>query len=229
MSKILVAEDDREINNLICRFLEIQGYKSISAHDGMQAMSILKEQRDICLVLLDIMLPFQSGDMVLKRLREFSDIPVIIISAKDMVQTKIDVIRIGADDYITKPFDLDEVLVRMEAVLRRSGRTPKLQEADERLVFKNMVIDTKSKTVTVNGNIVDVTSKEYGILELMLRNRTKLFSKANLFESVWNEQYFSEDNTLKVHMSNIRNKIKRYDEEEYIETVWGMGYRLKRI
>ena len=175
------------------------------------------------------MLPYQSGDMVLKKMREFSKLPVIVLSAKDTVQTKIDVIRLGADDYITKPFDLDEVAVRIEAVLRRAGQgaEQKTSAHPVRLTFKQMVLDCEAKTVTVNGHKLELTGKEYGILELLLKNQTKLYSKANLFESVWNEPYYAEDNTLKVHMSNIRNKIKKYDEEEYIETIWGMGYKLK--
>ena len=139
-----------------------------------------------------------------------------------------DVIRMGADDYITKPFDLDEVAVRIEAVLRRTEKGPEAG-SQEKLRYKDMLMDCNAKTVTIKGDTLVLTSKEYGILELMLRNPTKLFSKANLFESVWNEPYFNEDSTLKVHMSNLRNKIKRYaEEEEYIETVWRMGYRLKQ-
>lgn len=228
VKKILIAEDDREINDLMCRYLNTQGYQVLSAFNGLTAFQILREQRDISMVLLDIMLPFQSGDMVLKKLREFSDIPVIIVSAKDMVQTKVDVIRMGADDYITKPFDLDELSVRIEAVLRRTGYKEQTEEA-KCIQFKRLVMYNDSKSVYINGNQLDLTGKEYGILELLLKNPTKLFSKANLFESVWGEPYLSEDNTLKVHMSNIRNKIKQYDDEEYIETVWGMGYRLKNL
>ena len=225
MEKILVVEDDREINHLVCKYLRSGKYDVLSVENGIEALTVLHEQADISLVLLDIMLPYQSGDVVLKKLREFSNVPVIILSAKDTVQTKIDVIRLGADDYITKPFDLDEVLVRIEAVLRRSGRM-EIQGRTGKLEFKKLMLDREKKSVEVDGHLLELTSKEYGILELLLSNPTKLFSKANLFESVWNEPYFHEDNTLKVHMSNIRNKIKKHDEEEYIETVWGMGYRL---
>ncbi len=227
---VLIVEDDKEINRLLREYLTEQGYQVLSALHGLEAMSLFGQHKDIRLILLDIMLPFQSGDSVLKRIRENSEVPVIVLSAKDTVQTKVDIMRMGADDYITKPFDLDEVLVRIEAVLRRSvGRVGQVStEAEtEQLQFKNMKLDMVSKAVTVKGEPLVLTTKEFGILELMLRNPNKLFSKANLFESVWNEVYYSEDNTLKVHMSNIRNKIKQYDEEEYIETVWGMGYKLK--
>lgn len=226
---ILIVEDDDEINKLLCDYLALQGYEIFSASNGLQASSLLERHKDIDLVLLDIMLPFRSGDIVLQKLRENSDIPVIILSAKDTVHTKIDLIRMGADDYITKPFDLDEVLVRMEAVLRRTSHNEQTNvQAEQELTFKNLRMDCEGKMVYVKEQPLTLTSKEYGILELMLKNPSKLFSKANLFESVWNEEYFNEDTTLKVHMSNIRTKIKQYDEEEYIETVWGMGYRLKK-
>lgn len=253
MAKILVIEDDKEINKLVCEYLSTVGYDMLSEFNGMSGLSTLRVREDINLVLLDLMLPFQSGDVVLKKLREFSQVPVIILSAKDTVQTKIDVIRMGADDYITKPFDLDEVVVRIEAVLRRYGMTDyhNTMECDDMrdvisvggesdtlrnrrpgeeavITFKNMTLNEVSKTISVNGNRLELTSKEYRILELFLKNQTKLFSKVNLFESVWNEPYFAEDNTLKVHMSNIRNKIKKYDDDEYIETIWGMGYKLKK-
>ena len=227
---VLIVEDDKEINRLLREYLTEQGYQVLSAFHGFEAMSLFGQHKDIRLILLDIMLPFQSGDSVLKRIRENSEVPVIVLSAKDTVQTKVDIMRMGADDYITKPFDLDEVLVRIEAVLRRSvGRVGQVstEVETEQLQFKNMKLDIVSKAVTVKGEPLVLTTKEFGILELMLRNPNKLFSKANLFESVWNEMYYSEDNTLKVHMSNIRNKIKQYDEEEYIETVWGIGYKLK--
>ncbi len=228
MAKILIVEDDKEITRLLCDYLQSQGYSVVTAENGLSALTILHDEQTIDLVCLDLMLPFQSGDVVLTKLREFSDIPVIILSAKDTVQTKIDVIRMGADDYITKPFDLDEVAVRIEAVLRRIDKQEK-GDGKEKLQYKELQMDCNAKTVTVKGNLLVLTSKEYGILELMLRNPTKLFSKANLFESVWNEPYFNEDSTLKVHISNLRNKIKQYaQEEEYIETVWRMGYRLKQ-
>lgn len=228
MSKILVVEDDKEINRLLCEYLESQNYTVLHAQNGLEALNMLRDRADIDLVLLDLMLPLQSGDVVLAKLREFSEVPVIVLSAKNTVQTRIDVIRMGADDYITKPFDLDEVAVRIEAVLRRMQKEAE-PEKQEKIQYRNLVMDCMAKTVTVQGNVLVLTSKEYMILELLLRNPAKLFSKANLFESVWNEPFYNEDSTLKVHMSNLRNKIKQYaGDEEYIETVWGMGYRLKQ-
>ena len=226
MKKILTAEDDREINRLICEYLSSQGYDTLSALNGLDAVRMVREQEDISLLILDLMLPFQSGDMVLTKIREFTDIPVIVVSAKSDTRSKIDLIRMGADDYLTKPFDLDELLVRVEAVLRRYD-AKSAQDEVKLLTCKNLTLDVTAGTVTVCGSVMSLTSKEFSILELMLQSPQKLWSKANLFESVWGESYISDDKTVKVHMSNIRQKLKKLDpDNEYIETVWGMGYRL---
>lgn len=233
MSKILVIEDDKEINNLICEYMASAGYEMLSATNGLSGLSMLEKNDDIDLCLLDLMLPMKSGDRVIQNLREFSDVPVIVLSAKDTIQTKIDLFRLGADDYLTKPFDLDELLVRVEAVIRRGkkgsghiqGKTGHTQGKTV-YTYKNIIMDDNAGQVTVSGSRLELTAKEYAILKLLITNPNKLFSKANLFESVWDETYFPEDNALKVHMSNLRNKIKKYDDQDYIETVWGMGYKL---
>lgn len=229
MSRILIAEDDKEISGMLCEFLSTQGYETVSAGNGLEALRIVREDSDLSLMLLDLMLPFKSGDMVLQQIREFSNLPVIVVSAKSETHTKIDLIRSGADDYITKPFDLDELLVRVEAVLRRYEGNLSEGNASEAKVmtYKNLVLDMTAGTACVCGNPIALTVKEMAILELMLSNPTKLFSKANLFESVWGETYYNDDSTIKVHMSNLRNKLKKADpDEKYIDTVWGMGYRL---
>jgi DNA-binding response OmpR family regulator len=226
MERILVVEDDKEINHLICEFVSGNGYEMLSAENGLDAVRIIRDYNNISLVILDLMLPYQSGDMVLQKVREFSDIPIIIVSAKSMVQSKIDALRMGADDYITKPFDLDELLVRIEALLRRYKKADTKSENDI-LSFNSLSLDRNRGTAYVNNTELILTSKEFAILELMLLNPLKLFSKSNLFESVWNETYFKDDTTIKVHISNLRNKIRKLDDtREYIETVWGMGYKL---
>ena len=234
MSKILIIEDDKEINNLIKLYLEENSYTTESVFDGMKASKLLKDRaEDFDLAILDIMLPFKSGDNVLSELRTHSNLPVIMLSAKDSVHTKIDMIRLGADDYMTKPFDLDELIVRIEAVLRRSGQNEIVKEkvkdtVKDILKYNNIKMDINAKMVYVSENELELTAKEFEILELFLNNPTKLFSKANIYESVWNEEYLVEDTTLKVHMSNLRSKLKKYDDFDYIETVWGMGYRLRK-
>lgn len=227
MKKILTAEDDKEINRLICEYLSAQGFETLSALNGLDAVRIVREQSDLSLLILDLMLPFQSGDMVLQKIRDFSDIPVIVVSAKSETRSKIDLIRMGADDYLTKPFDLDELLVRVEAVLRRYEGNSRKDAESKVLTYKNLTLDLTSGTAAVSENALTLTSKEFALLELMLKNPAKLWSKANLFESVWGENYLNDDNTVKVHMSNIRSKLKKLDPDtEYIETVWRMGYRL---
>ncbi len=227
--RLLIVEDDKEIGDILDKYLKGNGYDTDRAYNGIEAINKIEEE-EFSLVLLDIMLPFKSGDQVLQKVRETKQIPVIIISAKDMIQTKIDVMRMGADDYITKPFDLDEVLVRIEAVLRRtvgnlSGGVSSSKK--EVIKHKNIEMDRDAARVLVKGQSVTLTSKEYAILELFLTNPNKIFSKTNIYESIWDDTYIYDDNTLMVHISNLRNKLKDIDsEEEYIETIWGMGYRL---
>ena len=227
MKKILIVEDDKEINRLICEYLSSQGYETLSALNGLDAVRIVREQSELSLMILDLMLPFQSGDMVLEKIREFSDIPVIVVSAKSDTRSKIDLMRMGADDYVTKPFDLDELLVRTEAVLRRYEGNARRSDEASMLTYKNLTLDISAGIATVCGKALTLTGKEFAILELMLKNPAKLWSKANLFESVWGENFITDDNTVKVHVSNIRSKLKKLDpDNDYIETVWGMGYRL---
>lgn len=225
-SNILIIEDDQEINNLLCRALIKQGYSTESAFTGTQGLGML-QQAHFDMVLLDIMLPYKSGDQVLSELRLFSNIPVLVISAKGTTQSKIDLLRLGADDYITKPFDIDEVAARIEANLRRNQ--PGNPVKGQVLTYKDMKLDFSAKQVFVNGCEITLTATEIKILELVLSQPGKVFSKANLYESIWNEEYTVDDNTLNVHISRLRQKLKKANgKEEYIETLWGLGYRLAK-
>ena len=224
--KIVICEDDREIRELLVAFLSGQGYDCLPCENGLTALSCIKDNRDASLVILDLMLPFKSGDSVLADVRSFSDIPVIILSARDTVRTKVELIRLGADDYMTKPFDLDELYVRIEAVLRR---TADKGSDGVMLTYKNLSLDKTKKEICVSGKVLSFAQKEYSIMELLMENRERLFSKSEIFEAVWKERYLDDDNLIKVHMSNIRSKLKAADpDNDYIETVWGMGYRLFR-
>lgn len=225
MNNILIIEDNREINNLLCRTLKNQGYITKSAYTGTQGLNMLK-QLNFDMALLDIMLPYKSGDKLLSELRLFSNIPVLVISAKETTQTKIDLLRLGADDYITKPFDIDEVVARVEANLRRNLQR---NTNNQILTYKDIKLDTSTKQVFVNDLEIILTATEIKILELFLSQPTKIFSKANLFESIWNEEYTVDDNTLNVHISRLRQKLKKANKkEDYIETLWGLGYRLSK-
>lgn len=225
MNNILIIEDNREINNLLCRTLKNQGYITKSAYTGTQGLNMLK-QLNFDMALLDIMLPYKSGDKLLSELRLFSNIPVLVISAKETTQTKIDLLRLGADDYITKSFDIDEVVARVEANLRRNLQR---NTNNQILTYKDIKLDTSTKQIFVNDLEITLTATEIKILELFLSQPTKIFSKANLFESIWNEEYTVDDNTLNVHISRLRQKLKKANKkEDYIETLWGLGYRLSK-
>jgi len=222
--KILIIEDDLEICNLLKEFLQESGYVVKTVCSGIGGMKEIKNST-FNLVILDLMLPFKSGDEILREMRTFLDTPVIVVSAKDTVHTKVDLLRLGADDYVTKPFDLNELLARIESNLRRCSTNESLEKSI--LTYKDIILNTEQKKVTVSETTLVLTLKEYEILLLLLKHPQKVFSKANLFESVWNEEYFSEDNTLNVHISNIRSKLKSANpNEDYIETIWGMGYKL---
>ena len=225
MYRILLVEDDWEINKLLAGFLTENGYQVRSLYNGLHAADFLsREPTD--LVLLDLMLPYRSGDLVLADIRKQYTLPVIIVSAKETTQNKIDLLRLGADDYITKPFDMEEVLARIESCLRRVQFQT---AAPKRLQYNNLVWGGDKNTVFLNNQEVPLTAKELAILELLMRYPDKVFSKANLFQSIWDAEYLSEDNTLHVHISNLRNKLKAVSpEEEYIDTVWGIGYRLHK-
>ena len=225
MPRILIVEDDKEICHLLSDFLYENGYETVCKHEGLRIAETIG-QHAIDLVLLDIMLPYKSGDQILTEIRLYSDVPVIIISAKGTTQNKIDLLRLGADDYITKPFDLEETLARIESSLRRT----KLQTAfSSPLKFQELTLNTEAHTAYVKDRELTLTAKEYKILELLMRHPDKIFSKPNLFHSVWNSEYLSEDNTLNVHISNLRNKLRSLSPDfEYIDTVWGIGYRLHK-
>ena len=220
-ANILVVEDDREINRLLCDILAKNKYDCFSEYSGKSAYEALKNNK-YDMVLLDLMLPGISGEELLKEYRRFSKAPVIIISAKDETAVKVDMLRTGADDYITKPFDNDEVLARVESNLRRS-----FGYASKRLVSGPLEFDTETNCCKVHGCPVPLTGTEMKILKLLMENPQKLFTKANLFTSVWNEEYNYDENAINTHISNLRRKLKSVcPDKEFIETVWGIGYKL---
>ncbi|MDD3223647.1 MAG: response regulator transcription factor [Clostridium sp.] len=223
MSTILIIEDNKDVNMMLKEALTDAGYKIKSAYTGIEGIAEFKKFK-YDLVLLDIMLPFKSGDEILREIRKSSSVPIIIISAKDMVNTKINLLKLGADDYITKPFDLGEVAARIESNLRRSHNDIAL---NKNLKYKDLLIDEDTKRVTLNDVEIELTAKEYMILKMLIKNKGKVFTKANLYESIWGEEYLGDDNAVKTHISNLRNKLKKVNpEEKYIETVWGLGYRI---
>lgn len=224
MEKILIIEDNADLNVMLVKFLRGCGYDTQSAYDGITGEQ-MAVSGDCDLILLDIMLPYKSGDRILDVIRRVSDKPVIVISAKDMVGTKIDILKAGADDYITKPFDLGELEARIIANLRKYQKG--VSNAGI-LSFGDIEMSVQSKTISVGGTPVILTAKEFLIMELFLRNQEKIFSKSNIYETVWGMDYLGDDSAVKSHLSRLRSKLKEVGGNEYIETVWGMGYRLKK-
>lgn len=226
MEKILIIEDDRQINTLLSDFLNENHYETVSAFDGREASAKLR-QAEYDIVLMDLMLPYKDGETLIKELREVSETPVIVISAKSMMETRLEVLRIGADDYILKPFDLNEVLVRIEVVLRRSRKEP--EHNAMLLSCGELCLYPEEHRVMYQNRKVSLTAKELQLLQLLMENPNKTFTKANLYESVWHDTYYYEDNTINVHVSNLRSKLKKATGKDYIETVWGIGYRLREV
>lgn len=223
MEKILIVEDNKDLNILLSNIIKEAGYFTKSLYDGLDVIKEFKENK-YDMIILDIMLPYKSGDMILKEIRKDYNVPVIVISAKDWTGIKVHMLKNGADDYITKPFDIDEVIARIETNLRRYKNS---KEVNEKLYYKDIELDSRLKKVTVNKKEVNLTVKEYYILELFMKNQERVYSKANLYEIIWQSEYLGDDKTIKTHISRLRNKLKEANkDEEYIETVWGIGYRL---
>ncbi len=222
MYSILLVEDEFHINELLKETLEKEGYGCVQAFSGTEARMLLeKYQYDV--VLLDLMLPGIPGEEVSKEVRRHGKTPTIVLTAKDTIDSKVEFLRNGADDYITKPFDIQEALARVEVQLRRNNEKYEVQK----LSGNGMMLDKDSYRITIDDRELEtITKQEFAILELLLRYPKKVFSKEEIFEYAWEEPYMGETKTLDVHVSNIRKKIKKVSEREYIETVWGIGYRL---
>ncbi len=234
-AKILIVEDDNYINNMIKDALEMAGYDCLQAFSGTEGLLLMKESPE--LVILDLMLPGKNGEEVIKQIKGDSDIPVIVVSAKDSVDSKIELLRLGADDYLTKPFDIKELEVRVEVRLRRyreshNGGNAHVSGdsgpagASGAITYKELTIDPGSFALKVNGTPVELTKHEFRILELLVKNPTRAFTKQNIYEFVWDDSYLGEDKTINVHISNIRKKLKAVTDIDYIETVWGIGFKL---
>ena len=220
---IMVVEDDTNINNLLKTALEKAGYKVLQAFSGTEAELILQMRNSIALVLLDLMLPGISGEEVLKHIRERGNLPVIDLTARDSLDEKIGMLTQGADDYITKPFEIPEVIARIQVQLRHAGR----EIENKQMTYRDLVLDKVTYQVRIEGKEVpQITKQEFAILELLVSHPKQVFSKEDIFSYAWNEPYMGETKTLDVHISNIRKKIKQVTTDEYIETVWGIGYRL---
>ena len=223
MENILIIEDNQDVNLMLAQSIKSAGYGVKSSFTGIDGLNEIKTN-SYSLVLLDIMLPYKSGDEILKEVRQFSQIPIIIISAKDMISTKIDLLKLGADDYITKPFYHEEVLARIESVLRRCSESPQTEYS-----FKDIRINVDDHKVLVNNTELTLTTTEYNLLQLLIKHPKQTFTKESLYQLIWGKDYISDDNTLNVHISKLRKKLEHIgNQAPYIDTIWGIGYKLHR-
>ena len=228
--KVLIVEDDTDINNLLKAILKSAGYDVEQAFSGTEANFYL-DKADSDLLLLDLMLPGISGEELLRKVREErkSSIPAIVLSAKTALRDKVTLLGLGADDYITKPFEPEEVVARVQAALRRSEFCKNSEIASEILSYKNISLYPELRKVTIHKQELSLTVREYGILYLLLKNPEKVYSRESLYELVWQDGYYGSDHTVNVHISNLRKKLKEYDPvEDYIQSVYGIGFRLSK-
>lgn len=219
--KILVVEDDNSINEMIVIALKQEGYECVSAFSGTEAL-LWNKSEDFDLMILDLMLPGMTGEEVLLNAKKEKELPIIILSARDSIDDKVNLLSLGANDYMTKPFDLKELLVRVQVQLR--SNVSKKGE-DNKLSARELTLDLSDKLLYVNGNKVSLTAQELKILQLFMKNPGKVFSKNDIYEYAWDDYYIGEDKTVNVHISNLRKKIKEHTQEEYIETLWGLGFK----
>jgi DNA-binding response OmpR family regulator len=224
--KILVVEDEADINGLLVKILKEADYQAIQAFSGTEAkLQLEKEIPD--LILLDLMLPGISGEELLQdiRVNMHCNVPVLVISAKNILHYKVSLLKSGADDYITKPFEPEEVIARVQASLRRSGKE---NISEKTLTYKKLKLYSQSRKIMLDGKELVLTAHEYDILFLLMQNPEKVFSRESLYELVWRGGYYGENNTVNVHVSNLRKKIKDIDPTiEYIQTVYGIGFKLQ--
>ncbi len=231
MFNILVCDDDKEIVDAIDIYLSQEGYHILKAYDGLQAIEIMKKE-EVHLILLDIMMPNLDGIRATRKIRETSSVPIIMLSAKSEDVDKILGLNIGADDYITKPFNPLELIARVKSQLRRYTQLGNLATEEKEAVYVcgGLVVNDDLKTVTVDGEPVKLTPIEYNILVLLIKNQRKVFSIEQIYENIWNEEAIGADNTVAVHIRHIREKIEINPREpRYLKVVWGIGYKIEKM
>ena len=229
MSRILIIEDDTDINNMMADALRKARYECAQAFSGTEGLLYIGRDA-FDLAVLDLMLPGMNGEELLPQIKAGQNVPVIVVSAKDSIDSKVGLLTSGAEDYLTKPFDIQEFVARVGVQIRRfagKGEESSGGQSDV-LSYRELVLHTDSYTAAVGGRPVELTRQEFKILELLLLHPNKVFSKQDIYDYAWDEIYIGEDKTINVHISNIRKKLKAVTEEEYIETVWGIGFRLKK-
>ena len=225
---ILVCDDDKEIVGAIEIYLKNEGYQVYKAYDGLEALNVV-EKEEIHLILMDIMMPKLDGMRATMRIREENNIPIIMLSAKSEDYDKITGLNVGADDYITKPFNPLELIARVKSQLRRYTSLGSMEKKSDVYRSGGLVVDDAQKCVTLDGEQVPVTPIEYGILKLLTANAGKVFSMEQIYEAVWKEPAYNPENTVAVHVRRIREKIEINPKEpRYLKVVWGIGYKIEK-
>lgn len=217
MQTILIIEDDKDINQLLYDTLS-PIYHVIQSFDGRNALTLLQEQA-FDLVITDLMLPGMSGEELIGLVKKIQAIPIIVITAKTNVDVLVDVLSLGADDYLAKPFNLKELTARIQVQLRKNQVT-------NRIEYKGFILNMNSYEVTYNNDVIMLLQKEFEIFKLFLLEPNKVHTKAAIYQSVWKETYYDDENTINVHMSRLRKKLSDCTNQECIQTVWGLGYKL---
>ncbi|MBO4234935.1 MAG: response regulator transcription factor [Firmicutes bacterium] len=228
---ILVCDDDREIAGAVKIYLRNEGYDVFKAYNGIEALDALKEN-EIHLIIMDVMMPKMDGIQATMKIREENNIPIIMLSAKTEDYDKITGLNVGADDYITKPFNPLELVARVKSQLRRYTNLGSMENEEGEGIYQSggLVINDNEKTVMVDGEQVTVTPTEFGILKLLTKNAGKVFSIDQIYESVWNEPAFNPENTVAVHIRRIREKIEINPKNpKYLKVVWGIGYKVEKL
>lgn len=224
MDKILIVDDDERIRDMIKEYVSLENFKIDEASDGVEALNFFVNNK-YSLIILDVMMPKMDGWQVCKRIRETSDIPIIMLTARGEEYDKLLGFELGVDDYITKPFSPRELVARMKAIIRRSERDSKQKDLDNRVKIDGIEIDFNSRNVYVDGQNISLTPKEYELLTFFIRNPNRVFSRNQLLDSVWGYDFMGEDRTVDTHIKMLRESLGTY--RDYIVTVWGIGYKFE--
>ena len=227
---ILIADDDKEIAGAVEIYLAAEGYRVLTAADGTEAIEILSREPDVGLIIMDVMMPRMDGMRATMKIREERNIPIIILSAKTEDCDKVAGLGIGADDYVTKPFNPLELVARVKSHIRRYRMLGGMEHKEGVYSTGGLIVDDVSKTVTLDGDIVTVTPIEFGILCFLTENAGRVFSIGQIYEAVWREPSYSPENTVAVHIRRIREKIEiDPGNPRYLKVVWGIGYKIEKI
>mgnify|MGYP005801667373 CR=1 FL=1 len=229
MYNILVVDDDKEIVKAIEIYLERENYQIYKAYDGNEAIK-QTEENDIHLIILDIMMPNKDGIETLVEIRKSKNIPIILLSAKSEDIDKIHGLNVGADDYVTKPFNPEELIARVNAMIRRYTNFGENKEKNGVIKNGGLIIDDELKKVTIDGKNIKLTPTEYNILKFLTENKGKVFSIEEIYQNVWKDEYYAADNVIAVHIRHIREKIEINPKEpRYLKVIWGVGYKIEKL